>query len=157
MICIVDEKGYLLIDGGLATELEKMGHDLHHKLWSAKILADKPDAIRDVHLSYLEVGVDCIVSSSYQASVGGFMELGLSKQEAKQLIVKSVSLAIEARELYLEKHPKSPPLVAASVGPYGAFLADGSEYTGKYSVSAGELYDFHKERFQTLSEAGADL
>ncbi len=154
----IDEKGFLLLDGGLATELEKKGFDLNHHLWSARILVSHPEAIRDVHLSYLEAGADCIISSSYQASIRGFMSAGHTKQNAKQLITESVSLAMEARDIYLQNHTRSTrPLVAASVGPYGAFLADGSEYTGNYSISDEELYEFHIERFQILSESGADL
>jgi homocysteine S-methyltransferase len=48
-------------------------------------------------------------------------------------------------------------LVAASVGPYGAVRADGSEYSGDYGVTDAFLRDFHGPRLEVLASAGADL
>ena len=147
-----------IIDGGLATQLEAQGHDLNHPLWSAKLLLDNPQAIIDAHLAYLKVGAKCIISATYQASIQGFTSLGLSVEAAEDAIKLSVELARKAVDLYHQQHPdKFKPLVAASVGPYGAYLANGSEYTGDYQVSDEELYQFHAKRLKILSATSADL
>jgi homocysteine S-methyltransferase len=158
----IENKDLLLLDGGLATELEVRGHDLNTHLWSAKLLKTDPEAIRDVHYSYLEAGADCITSASYQASIEGFLSVGLSEQEAKSLLIKSIDLANEAREMYLmefseAKIDKLQPLIAASIGPYGAFLADGAEYRGNYGVPNDILRAFHETRWQILADAQVDL
>lgn len=142
----------------MATELEKKGYNLQHKLWSARILLSNPEAIRDVHLSYLEAGADCIISSGYQATIPGFMEEGFLEHEAIKMIEKTVGLAIEARDIYLRNNNRSiRPLVAAGLGPYGAYLADGSEYHGNYEISDDELYHFHRQRWDILKNLNADL
>jgi homocysteine S-methyltransferase len=121
-------------------------------------LSSHPEAIRDVHLSYLEAGSDCIISSGYQASIPGFIEEGFSSEEASVLIEKAVQLAIEARDIYCKKtNPAINPIVAAGLGPYGAYLADGSEYTGNYGISDDELYNFHQQRWDILRNSNADL
>ncbi len=148
----------LLLDGGLATELEAQGHDLRHSLWSARLLAEAPQAIVDAHLAYLRAGANCIISASYQASLSGFMSLGMSEAEAFDLLRLSVELARQAVDQHCEEvSPSFRPLVAASVGPYGAFLADGSEYRGDYSIGEQTLSDFHAPRLAQLIEAGPDL
>ena len=151
----------LVLDGALATELERRGCDLRDPLWSAKVLIEAPDRIRQVHRDYFEAGADCAITASYQASVAGFMRRGLSHAEALELIRRSVQLALEAREAFWREPAhrigRPRPLVAASVGPYGAFLADGSEYRGDYGLSEAELMDFHRPRMAELLEAGADL
>lgn len=151
----------LVLDGALATELERRGCDLRDPLWSAKVLIEAPDLIRQVHRDYFEAGADCVITASYQASVEGFMRRGLSRAEALELIRRSVRLAMETRDAFW-REPSSRsgrlrPLVAASVGPYGAFLADGSEYRGDYGLGESELMDFHRPRIAALLEAGADL
>lgn len=122
----------LIIDGALATELERRGHDLKDSLWSAKILLEQPDAIKRVHYDYFKSGADCAITASYQATIEGFANRGLNEREAIALIQKSVRLAIEARDEFwadeINRIGRAKPFVAASVGPYGAFLADGSEY-----------------------------
>lgn len=154
----IEKYGMLLLDGGLATELEKQGFDLSTKLWSAQILLENPEAIKNVHLSYLEAGANCIISASYQASIKGFIEYGLSEGEAITLLQKSVTLAIEARDEFMEgKESELLPLVAASIGPYGAVLADGAEYRGDYAISKSELLEFHKQRWEILAASPADL
>ncbi len=155
----IKECGLVILDGAMATELEKKGADLNHPLWSAKLLTDNPSLIRQVHLDYLEAGADVITTSSYQASFGGFDRQGYTKDEAVRLLKLATWLAIDAREEALNKKAiKGPyPLIAASVGPYGASLADGSEYRGDYHLSVEELMDFHRERMQVLVESGADL
>src|SRR5512147_2222288 len=122
---ILDYQPALVIDGALATELERRGYDLKDDLWSAKILLEQPDAIKQLHYDYFKAGADCAITASYQASIAGFMKRGLNEQEALALIQKSVKLAIEARdEFWAEEanhNGRSKPFVAASVGPYGAY------------------------------------
>ncbi len=155
------QQGFVILDGGLATELEKRGHNLNNKLWSASILISNPEEIRNVHLSYLNAGADCIVTSSYQSTIPGLLETGLSQKEAEALIPKTVDLALEAREIFWEDGKEDPtrvyPLVAASIGPYGAYLADGSEYHGNYGISLAALKEFHESRWGIIAESKADL
>ncbi|MFT3891771.1 MAG: homocysteine S-methyltransferase [Anaerolineales bacterium] len=151
----------LVIDGALATELEHRGYDLKDDLWSAKILLEQPEAIKQLHYDYFKAGADCAITASYQATIEGFMKRGLNEQQALALIQKSVKLAIEARdEFWAEEanhNGRLKPFVAASVGPYGAYLADGSEYRGNYGLSEEQLMDFHRPRMRALIDAGADL
>ena len=151
----------LVIDGALATELERRGCDLNDELWSAKILLEQPEVIKQVHLDYFKAGADCAITASYQATIEGFAKRGLNEKEAIALIQKSVLLAREARDEFWTdeaNHQGRPkPFVAASVGPYGAFLTDGSEYRGNYGLSQKDLIDFHRPRMKALVEAGADL
>jgi len=148
----------VILDGGLATQLESMGFDIDGALWSAALLESHPRAIVDAHRAYLDAGADCIVSASYQASRRGFMSCGHSADEADRLIASSVELALTAREEYLADNPdKARPLVAASVGPYGATQQDGSEYTGIYDISVQDLGRFHAERLDVLDNCGADV
>ena len=149
----------ILIDGGLATQCEAMGHNIDGNLWSAVLLKDNPRAIVDASRAYLEAGAEIIATASYQASRQGLMATGLSAVEADDLIVSSVLLAQQARDEFLRDNPDADrvPLIAASVGPYGAILHDGSEYTGAYNVTDQELSDFHRRRLELLDRAGADL
>jgi homocysteine S-methyltransferase len=151
--------GPVVLDGGLATELETQGFDIAGVLWSAALLQSNPDAIVNAHRAYLDAGADCIISASYQASRMGFMSLGLSATASDQLIAGSVELACTARSEFLAANPTTSrlPIVAASVGPYGAALADGSEYTGSYDISAAELREFHSSRLEILDRSGADV
>jgi len=158
---ILDHYPALVIDGALATELERRGYHLKDSLWSAKILLEQPDAIKHVHYDYFKAGADCAITASYQATVDGFAKRGLNEKEAIALIQKSVKLAIEARDEFWANETnrvgRLKPFVAASVGPYGAFLADGSEYRGNYGLTEKELMDFHRPRMKALIEAGADV
>lgn len=143
--------GILVLDGGLASELERRGCNLDSKLWSAAILDRQPDAIRDVHRAYLDAGADCIASSSYQASVPGFRAAGFAIDKSEALYRLSIRLPYEARDAFctargIATDSLRAPLVATSIGPYGAYLADGSEYRGNYQVSSDELRRFHAER-----------
>jgi homocysteine S-methyltransferase len=151
--------GVVILDGALATELENRGADLKHALWSAKLLEENPSLIRQVHLDYLKAGADIITTASYQASYEGFAREGYSRDKSTELLLLSSSLAIQAREeamnMNVVKGPK--PLIAASIGPYGASLADGSEYRGAYGLSVDELKQFHRDRIRVLAESGADL
>ena len=149
----IKQRGFIMLDGGLATELEKRGHNLNNKLWSAKMLINNFQEIKNVHLSYLEAGADCITTATYQATVPGFMAHGISKREAKSVIKKAVGIANEARDEYFNNNLNAAglrPLVASGIGPYGAYLADGSEFRGDYSVSLAELRSFHEERLERV-------
>jgi homocysteine S-methyltransferase len=148
----------LLLDGGLSNELERQGCDLNQKLWSANLLESNPEAIVRAHLTYLESGAQCIITSSYQASLLGFIAIGYDEVQASALILKSVQLAEEARSRFVLSHPHSiKPLIAASIGPYGAYLANGSEYRGDYNISDQELTDFHLSRVNLLDNSMADV
>src|SRR5512147_2666903 len=121
---ILDYQPALVIDGALATELERRGYDLKDDLWSAKILLEKPEAIQQLHYDYFKAGADCVITASYQATVEGFMKRGLDEAEAIALIKKSVKLAIAARDEFWSDESnrvgRFKPFIAASVGPYGA-------------------------------------
>lgn len=148
----------LIIDGGLSNVLEEAGCNLNHPLWTAYILEHQPEAIIQAHLKYIKSGAQCITTASYQASIQGLIKNGYELKKAKALILKSVQLA----ELAIEKalHLQlidARPLIAASIGPYGAYLADGSEYKGEYGISDRELKHFHGERIKLLDDSNADL
>lgn len=129
-----------LLDGGVSTELERMGYSLQHRLWSARLLSEAPDAIREVHRRFSEAGADFATTTTYQATPQGLMNEGFSSREAEKLIRRSVSLAREAHDGW----------IALSIGSYGAYLADGSEYRGDFDLSVNELVDFHRPRFEIL-------
>lgn len=151
---------FVVLDGALATELERRGADLADPLWSAKLLLADPALIRQVHLDYLLAGADVITTASYQASVPGFAGRGLSETAAEDLILSSVRLARQARDLYLglsQTFDRPMPLIAASIGCYGACLHDGSEYRGRYGLSREQLIAWHRPRLELLANSGADL
>ncbi|WP_238152869.1 homocysteine S-methyltransferase [Kribbella speibonae] len=141
----------VILDGGLSNALEDRGHDLSDALWSARLLRDAPAEIAAVHRAYYEAGAMVATTASYQASVDGFARAGVERAEAERLITSSVRIAREVRDEFDDR------LVAASVGPYGAMLADGSEYRGRYGVSSQVLRDFHGPRLELLAAAGPDL
>lgn len=151
----------MILDGALATELEGRGCDIKDDLWSAKILMENPEIIGQVHTDYFAAGADCAISASYQATVEGFMARGISEEEALRLIQLSIRIATKARDEFWanpENRLNRPkPLVAASVGPYGAFLADGSEYRGDYGLTEEALMEFHRPRLKALIEGGAEV
>lgn len=158
---ILNKFPIMILDGAMATELENYGCNLNDRLWSAKVLMDNPELIKQVHTDYFRAGADCAITASYQASLEGYKERGLTEKEAIELIKKSVEIATRARdEFWSDSNNQSnrpKPLVAASIGPYGAFLADGSEYKGDYLLNEDELVVFHRERIGLLIEAGADI
>ena len=149
----------LIIDGGLATQLEAQGCDISNHLWSASLLLDQPGAIIAAHRAFLDAGAECIATASYQASREGFEQRGLSGEQADALMTLSVDLACQARDEFLADNPNAslPPLIAASVGPYGAMLHDGSEYRGDYGVSVARLRAFHADRLRLFDDSGADV
>jgi len=148
----------LVLDGAMATELEARGCDLTDALWSAKVLFENPELIRQVHYDYFKAGAQVAITASYQATPQGFAKRGLDEAASLALIARSVALAAQARADYLAEAPQAAPLlVAGSVGPYGAFLADGSEYRGDYALPQAEMMAFHRPRVRALVAAGADM
>ena len=146
--------GPVVLDGGLSTELESRGHDVTSALWSARLLRDEPAAIAEAHAAFAAAGAQVLTTASYQATFPGFAAAGIDAAEARTLMTRSVQLAHDG----LDASGRAG-WVAASVGPYGAFLADGSEYTGDYvdDVTVAELREFHRPRLQALAEAGPDV
>jgi homocysteine S-methyltransferase len=151
----------VLLDGAMATELERRGCDLRDPLWSARVLIEAPELIRAVHADYFAAGADCAITASYQATYAGFARRGLNERQSTELMQLSVRLAADARDAFWAKAAnrsgRERPLVAASIGPYGAFLADGSEYRGGYGLSQNQLIEFHRARMAALVAAGPDL
>ncbi|SDQ24021.1 homocysteine S-methyltransferase [Actinopolyspora saharensis] len=145
----------LIADGGLATELEARGHDLSDALWSARLLAESPEEVEAAHLAFFRAGSVIATTASYQASFAGFAAHGIERDEAVGLLRRGVEVARRARAAVSGDGRQR--WVAASVGPYGAFLADGSEYRGRYGVSVDELRRWHRPRLDVLAEAGAEL
>ncbi|MEV6722554.1 homocysteine S-methyltransferase [Streptomyces xanthochromogenes] len=170
-------EGPVVLDGGLSNQLESQGCDLSDELWSARLLADDPRQIRAAHAAYARAGAQVLTTAGYQATFEGFARRGLSHGEAARLLARSVELARGVGELVGPGDsggvgesggvgrgrgegggPPTPELwVAASVGPYGAFLADGSEYRGRYGLSVRELERFHRPRIETLVAAEPDV
>ena len=158
--------GPVILDGGLATELERAGFDLGDDLWSARLLLTEPDAVRAAHRRFLDAGAQVVTTASYQASFEGFRAAGIDEAGVRDLLQRSVRLAREATD------GEPGRWVAASVGPYGAMLAGGQEYTGSYAVPQGPpragrseagpldvaaLAAWHRPRLELLAEAGADV
>lgn len=168
---LAESGGCVVLDGGLATQLESHGANINDPLWSAVCLRTMPDLVKRVHLDYLNAGAQILVTASYQATVQGFLARGHSQEEAEALLRKSVTIACEVRDQFWADRQQdkgsgvepgvgySRALVAASIGSYGAFLADGSEYSGDYGpeMSLEKLKTFHRRRLQVLVEAGPDL
>lgn len=152
---------FLVLDGAFSTELASLGFPLDPDLWSASAIYRDPARVKKVHRLYLEAGADIIETSSYQASFEGFAAKGFTREECWELFYFSVSLAREAVSEWIDSHASSAgrlfPLVAASLGPYGAFLADGSEYRGHYGLTEKELYAFHRPRVEALAAGRPDL
>lgn len=160
----------LIADGGLATELEARGNDLSDALWSARLLVDAPQEIAAVHSAFFRAGAMIATTASYQASFEGFAARGIDHRDIEQLLRRSVKLAQAARdevgggvgdrkggESGRGGSPTKCRWVAASIGPYGAALADGSEYRGRYGLSVAQLQAWHRPRLEVLAGAGADV
>lgn len=148
----LDEGRTVILDGGLGTDLERRGHRDLGRLWSSALVEANPDALREVHRDFLLAGADVIATATYQASVPTLLECGYDRASAARVLRAAVDLAIEERNTHAPH-----ALVAASIGPFGAHLADGSEYTGAYSLTADELHAFQIERWRILAESEADL
>jgi homocysteine S-methyltransferase len=145
------------IDGGLATQLEAQGADLSDRLWSARLLIEEPEQVVAAHLAFYRAGARVATTASYQATFEGFAERGIDRAAAEALLRRSVALAEQARDRAHDEGIKAELFVAASIGPYGAMLADGSEYRGRYGKTVTQLADFHRERLRVLAGTGADV
>ncbi|MEU9570789.1 homocysteine S-methyltransferase [Streptomyces massasporeus] len=146
--------GTVVLDGGMSNQLESAGHDLSDELWSARLLAEQPEAVTEAHLAYFRAGADVAITASYQATFEGFAKRGISRDRAAELMALSVE---SAREAARRAAVARPLWVAASAGPYGAMLADGSEYRGRYGLSVDELERFHRPRLEVLAAARPDV
>jgi homocysteine S-methyltransferase len=151
----------MILDGAMSTALEELGAHLNSKLWTASVLAEQPELVEKVHTDYFKAGADCGITCSYQASLAGFEAAGYTQKEAEQLIARSVEIFLCARSRWWNaggaESGRAMPLCLGSCGPYGAFLADGSEYRGHYGVSNETLKNFHRRRAEILWDSGADL
>ena len=160
---LLNRQDFIILDGALGTELEKRGYDVSGKLWSAKYLLEDPKVIQDLHEVYLREGADIVTTSSYQSTIKGLEEAGLTTSEAFDVIKLSVDLAKDARDNVWselsddEKELRPYPLISGDVGPYAAYLANGSEYTGAYDLTINDYKDFHRIRIRALLEAGSDF
>lgn len=150
--------GPVVLDGGLATHLEARGHDLSSHLWSASLVLDDPDEVVAAHRDFFAAGAQVATTVSYQASLDGLQRLGMDRAEAIEVVAATVGLATRARDEHGATTGDERALwVAASIGPYGAALADGSEYTGDYDLDVAGLAAWHRPRLEVLAEAGADV
>ncbi|MFE7318382.1 homocysteine S-methyltransferase [Streptomyces sp. NPDC057555] len=149
--------GPLVLDGGLSNQLEADGHDLSDDLWSARLLAEEPEAVVRAHLAYYRAGAQVAITAGYQATFEGFARRGTGPEEAAELLRRSVELAREAAARARAGGAAGPLYVAASAGPYGAMLADGSEYRGRYGLSVDALERFHRPRLEVLAAARPDV
>ncbi len=153
---LLNLSGLRVLDGGLATELEANACNLAGPLWSGRVLRDHPEQIEAVHLAYLEAGADCISTASYQVSRESFRAANLPAEEAEQALRQSVEIAERACSRFHQKH-RRPVWLAASLGPYGAALHNGAEYTGIYPIDHSALVAFHQRRIRVLAPTGADF
>ncbi|GGT42088.1 homocysteine S-methyltransferase [Streptomyces chromofuscus] len=149
--------GAVVLDGGLSNQLESAGHDLGDELWSARLLAERPEAITEAHLAYFLAGASVAITASYQATFEGFARRGIGHGRAAELMRLGVEAAREAAARAAAKGVARPLWVAASAGPYGAMLADGSEYRGRYGLTVNELERFHRPRLEALAAARPDV
>lgn len=158
---LLEESGIMIIDGSMSTALEHLGCRLNDSLWTARVMVEQPELVRQVHTDYFRAGADCGITCSYQATIPGLTAAGYSVGEAEAVITRSVEVFLEARQTWWDAEGRAAgrlwPLCLGAVGPYGAYLADGSEYRGNYGVSPEALREFHQRRMELLWEAGSDL
>lgn len=158
---MLGKTGIMVIDGSMSTALEALGANTKSSLWTAAALAEQPGLVKQVHIDYFRAGADCGITCSYQATIPGLTAHGYTEEQAERIIADSVKIFLEARDEWWdeegEEAGRAYPVCLAGIGPYGAYLADGSEYRGNYGVSDQTLYDFHRRRAEILAEAGADM
>jgi homocysteine S-methyltransferase len=154
-VFVASSTAVTILDGGMSTALEQQGVVMGDSLWTARLLAEAPEQIARAHRAYFAAGAQIATTATYQASEGGLRAVGFDAEEARDLIARGVAVARGVRDELVETTPGLR--VAASVGPYGAVLGDGSEYRGHYGVSAARLRDFHGPRLEVLAAAGPDL
>ena len=157
----LDHSGVFILDGGLATELEVHKTDLNDPLWSAKVLIEQPELLNKVNYDYLVAGSDMVSTATYQATFEGFSKKGFSHKESESLFQKAIDIATSARDRFWadpeNRKNRIKPIVVASIGPYGAYLADGSEYSGQYGISEDALVSFHRKRLKFFVNSSVDL
>lgn len=158
---ILKQEKRMVIDGSMGTALEDLGADLTNALWTASVLTKQPELIAKVHENYFKAGADCGITASYQATIPGLTAAGYTEAEAEGLIAKAVRIFNDARDAWWQAEGEAAgrayPLCLASVGPYGAYLADGSEYKGHYGLTKDALRDFHRRRVELLAAEAPDL
>ena len=142
-----------MLDGGLATELERHGADLDDPLWSGRVLIESPELVEQVSYDYFAAGADVGVSASYQLTMPGLMAKGFTATQAESTLRESIAVVQRAAA----RADRSGLSIAASIGPYGAYLHDRSEYTGDYRLSHRELKDFHRDRLAILADCEPDI
>ena len=161
LLQLLAQQGFVVLDGGFATELEAKGANLNDPLWSAKLLIEAPALLEQLNYEYLCAGADIAITASYQATIPGLMSKGLTGPQAETIIRRSVELSRHARDRFWSdpglRSGRFKPLVVASIGPYGAYLHDGSEYRGNYGLTRNQLKDFHRARLAILVDAQPDL
>ncbi len=158
---MLKQEKVLIMDGSMGTALENLGANLNNKLWTARVLADRPDLVKQVHLDYFRAGADMGITCSYQASIPGLLAAGFTEAQAEELIQRAITVFKEARQEWWDAEGQAQgrlwPLCLAAVGPYGAYLANGAEYKGHYGLTDEELRGFHKRRMELLWAAGPDV
>ena len=150
----INEQDIVILDGSMSRLLEEQGLEINHRLWTALALVEQPEAIYQVHKQYFDAGANVAITASYQATVKSFEDVGYSEKQAIAYIERSVTLAKKAKQ---DSKGGQAKWIAGSIGPYGAYLSDGSEYTGAYQISDYELKDFHEERIKALIASGVDI
>ncbi|MFZ2646770.1 MAG: homocysteine S-methyltransferase [Lactococcus chungangensis] len=150
----INEQDIVILDGSMSRLLEEQGLEINHCLWTALALVEQPEAIYQVHKQYFDAGANVAITASYQATVKSFEDVGYSEKQAIAYIERSVTLAKKAKQ---DSKGGQAKWIAGSIGPYGAYLSDGSEYTGAYQIPDYELKDFHEERIKALIASGVDV
>ena len=143
----------VVVDGGLSTQLEALGEDTSGLLWTGRALLDNPDIVSRAHADFVAAGAGVVITASYQVSRAGFVRAGRTVDDADAALRASTRVARDA----VASVPGRRALVAASVGPYGAILHDGSEYRGRYGLSRADLAAFHRARLDVLAGTEPDL
>jgi homocysteine S-methyltransferase len=154
----LDLSGLHVLDGAMATELERKGFDLDGPLWSAQVLESSPQAIAAVHREYLEAGADCLLTASYQVSAEGFQKIGFAPQDAAKAAANALRASVALAEKVRSEYGSARKIwIAASLGPYGAMLHNGAEYHGNYDCQFDDLVEFHGRRIAVLTQTNADF
>ncbi|MBD5429138.1 homocysteine S-methyltransferase [Lactobacillus sp.] len=146
----------LVLDGAMSDELQRQGTNLHSDLWTASALIDQIDKVYQAHLNYFKAGANIVITDTYQANIPAFLANGYSKEQASNFIRDAVKVAKKARNDY-EKQTGIHNFVAGTIGPYGAYLADGNEYRGEYELSKKEYLDFHLPRLKLILNEKPDI
>ena len=143
-------EAYTLIDGGLSTAIERLGGDVSGQLWTAGLAVTDPDKLLAAHRSFVEAGAEVIATASYQCDARAFESFGYDATRGRRVLADMTALARRATQ-------GTSTRVAASVGPFGASLANGSEYTGRYGVEWSVVEHYHREKLRILVDSGPDL